>query len=69
MTYVSEEATDAIYLALDNLDRLTLSLVVKVEEYRRRYNKDPRTIMFNGKRKIRNIHVVNMKDNEIFYRV
>lgn len=52
MAYVSEESTDAIYLALDNLDRMTLSLVVKVQEYRRRYNKDPRVIMFDFPRNL-----------------
>jgi len=52
MAYVSEEPTDAIYLALDNLDRRTLSLVVKVQEYRRRYNKDPRAIIFDFPRNL-----------------
>ena len=52
MAYVSQEPTDTIYLSLDNLDRMTLSLVIRIQGYRRRYNKDPKIIMFDFPRNI-----------------
>ena len=52
MAYVSQEPTDAIYLSLDNLDRMTLSLLPRIRSYRRRYNKDPKIIMFDFPRNI-----------------
>jgi hypothetical protein len=45
--YVSKEPTDAIILKIDNLDRMELSLIQKITNYRDRYSKDPRIIFLD----------------------
>lgn len=45
--YVSEVPTDGILMKIDNLDRMELTLIKKIEEYRRKYYKDPKVIFFD----------------------
>ena len=45
--YVSEIPTDGILMKIDNLDRMELTLIKKIEEYRRKYYKDPKVIFFD----------------------
>ena len=45
--YVSEVPTDGILMKIDNLDRMELTLIKKIEEYRTRYFKDPKVIFFD----------------------
>ena len=45
--YVSEVATDGILIKIDNLDRMELTLIKKIENYRMKYYKDPKVIFFD----------------------
>ena len=45
--YCSEDTTDAILMKIDNLDRMELSLINKINHYRDRYYKDPKIIFFD----------------------
>ena len=36
--YISKESTDGIFMKIDNLDRMELSLIKKIESYRLKYN-------------------------------
>lgn len=42
--YVSEVPTDGILIKIDNLDRMELTLVKKIENYQMKYYKDPNVI-------------------------
>lgn len=50
--YVSQEPTDGILMKIDNLDRMELSLIKKIQLYRDRYSKDPRIIFFDFPRAV-----------------
>lgn len=50
--YVSQEPTDGILMKIDNLDRMELSLIKKIQMYRDRYSKDPRIIFFDFPRAV-----------------
>ena len=45
--YTSRENTDAILMKIDNLDRMELSLIYKVSQYRDENYKDPRILFFD----------------------
>lgn len=45
--YVSEVTTDGILMKIDNLDRMELTLIKKIENYRMKYYKDPKVIFFD----------------------
>ena len=45
--YVSKELTDGIVMKIDNLDRMELSLIKKIESYRSKYHKDPKVLLFD----------------------
>ena len=45
--YVSEVPTDGILMKIDNLDRMELSLIKKIETYRSKYCKDPKVLIFD----------------------
>lgn len=45
--YISKEVTDAIFMKIDNLDRMELSLIKKIEKYRSKYSKDPKVLLFD----------------------
>ena len=45
--YVSEVPTDGILMKIDNLDRMELTLIKKIENYRMKYYKDPKVIFFD----------------------
>jgi len=45
--YVSEVPTDGILIKIDNLDRMELTLIKKIENYRIKYYKDPKVIFFD----------------------
>jgi|GEM_PF-3349872 len=45
--YVSEVPTDGILMKIDNLDRMELTLINKIENYRMKYYKDPKVIFFD----------------------
>ena len=45
--YVSKELTDGIFMKIDNLDRMELSLIKKIESYRSKYYKDPKVLLFD----------------------
>jgi len=45
--YVSEVPTDDILMKRDNLDRMELTLIKKIENYRMKYYKDPKVIFFD----------------------
>lgn len=45
--YVSKESTDGIFMKIDNLDRMELSLIKKIETYRSKYYKDPKVLLFD----------------------
>lgn len=45
--YVSQVPTDGILMKIDNLDRMELTLIKKIEEYRKKYYKDPKVIFFD----------------------
>lgn len=57
--YVSQEPTDAIILKIDNLDRMELSLIKKIQMYRDRYSKDPKIIFFDFPRAVDQKKVVS----------
>lgn len=50
--YVSQEPTDAIIMKIDNLDRMELSLIKKIQSYRDRYSKDPKILFFDFPRAV-----------------
>ena len=50
--YVSQEPTDGILMKIDNLDRMELTLIQKIFNYRDRYNKDPKIIFFDFPRAV-----------------
>ena len=39
--YVSSIPTDGLLMKIDNLDRMELTLISKIEDYRKKYYKDP----------------------------
>lgn len=45
--YVSEVPTEGILMKIDNLDRMELTLIKKIENYRMKYYKDPKVIFFD----------------------
>ena len=45
--YVSEVPTNDILMKIDNLDRMELTLIKKIENYRMKYYKDPKAIFFD----------------------
>ena len=45
--YVSKELTDGIFMKIDNLDRMELTLIKKIENYRMKYYKDPKVFLFD----------------------
>ena len=45
-SYISKEVTDAIFMKIDNLDPMDLSLIKKIEKYRSKYSKDPKVLLF-----------------------
>ena len=45
--YVSKELTNGIFMKIDNLDRMELALIKKIEEYRSKYYKDPKVLLFD----------------------
>ena len=45
--YISKEVTDGIFMKIDNLDRMELSLIKKIETYRSKYYKDPKVLLFD----------------------
>lgn len=45
--YVSEVPTDGILMKIDNLDRMELTLIKKIENYRMKHYKDPKVIFFD----------------------
>nr|YP_010283277.1 hypothetical protein MKU01_pgp097 [Psammodictyon constrictum]ULD16396.1 hypothetical protein [Psammodictyon constrictum] len=45
--YVSEIPIDGILMKIDNLDRMELTLIKKIENYRMKYYKDPKVIFFD----------------------
>lgn len=45
--YVSEVPTDGILMKIDNLDRMELTLIKKIENYRMIHYKDPKVIFFD----------------------
>ena len=45
--YVSKELTDGIFMKIDNLDRMELALIKKIESYRSKYYKDPKVLLFD----------------------
>lgn len=45
--YVSEVPTDGILMKIDNLDRMELTLIKKIENYRMNHYKDPKVIFFD----------------------
>ena len=45
--YTSRENTDAILMKIDNLDRMELSFIYKVSQYREEHYKDPRILFFD----------------------
>ena len=45
--YVSEIPTDGILMKIDNLDRMELTLIKKIENYRMKHYKDPKVIFFD----------------------
>ena len=45
--YVSEILTDGVLMKIDNLDRMELTLIKKIENYRMKYYKDPKVIFFD----------------------
>lgn len=50
--YVSQEPTDGILMKIDNLDRMELSLIKKIQSYRDRYSKDPKILFFDFPRAV-----------------
>lgn len=45
--YVSKELIDRIFMKIDNLDRMELTLIKKSENYLLKYHKDPKVLLFN----------------------
>ena len=45
-SYISKEVIDAIFMKIDNLDPMDLSLIKKIEKYRSKYSKDPKVLLF-----------------------
>lgn len=45
--YVSKHTNDGIFMKIDNLDRMELSLIKKIETYRSKYFKDPKVLIFD----------------------
>lgn len=45
--YISKEFTDGIFMKIDNLDRMELSLIKKIESYPSKYSKDPKVLLFD----------------------
>lgn len=45
--YVYKDLTDGIFMKIDNLDRMELTLIKKIENYRSKYSKDPKVLLFD----------------------
>ena len=45
--YISKEVTDGIFMKIDNLDRMKLSLIKKIETYRSKYSREPKVFLFD----------------------
>lgn len=45
--YVYKDLTDGIFMKIDNLDRMELTLIKKIEKYRLKYSKDPKVLLFD----------------------
>ena len=43
----SKKVTDGIFIKIDNLNRMELSLIKKIESYRSTYSKDPKVLFFD----------------------
>ena len=50
--YVSQKDTDGILMKIDNLDRMELTLIQKINNFRKKYGKDPRVIFFDFPRAV-----------------
>ena len=50
--YISQRITDGILIKIDNLDRMELTLILKIMDYRDHYFKDPRVIFFDFPRAV-----------------
>ena len=45
--YVSVAPTEGILMKIDNLDRMELTVIKKIENYRMKYYKDPKVLLFD----------------------
>ena len=45
--YVSKVPTEGILMKIDNLDRMELTVIKKIENYRMKYYKDPKVLLFD----------------------
>lgn len=45
--YISKEFTDGIFMKIDNLNHMELTLIKKIETYRSKYYKDPKVLLFD----------------------
>ena len=45
--YVYKDLTDGIFMKIDNLDMMELTLIKKIEKYRLKYSKDPKVLLFD----------------------
>ncbi len=57
--YVSRIQTDGLLMKIDNLDRMELTLISKIEDYRKKYYKDPKVIFFDFPRATNSKQVVS----------
>ncbi len=57
--YVSGIPTDGLLMKIDNLDRMELTLISKIEDYRKKYYKDPKVIFFDFPRATNSKQVVS----------
>lgn len=45
--YVYKDLIDGIFMKIDNLDRMELTLIKKIEKYRSKYSKDSKVLLFD----------------------
>lgn len=45
--YVSNLPTDGILMKIDNLDRIELTIIKKIEDYRKKYYRNPKVLFFD----------------------
>ena len=48
--YMSKELPNGVFMKIDNLDRMELTLIKKIENYRLKYHKDPKVLLFDFSR-------------------